>query len=41
MDSKRGRAFQFSDTAIEITLMIKGRFCRPLHALQALSQYLY
>lgn len=31
---KRGRGFQFSDTAIETTLMIKGIFSLPLRALQ-------
>ncbi len=31
---KRGRGFQYSDTAIEIALMIKGIFSLPLHALQ-------
>lgn len=31
---KRGRGFQFSDTAIETALMIKGIFSLPLRALQ-------
>ena len=31
---KRGRGFQYSDTAIETTLMIKGIFSLPLRALQ-------
>lgn len=32
--SKRGRGFQYSDTAIETALMIKGIFSLPLRALQ-------
>ncbi len=31
---KRGRGFQFSDTAIETALMVKGIFSLPLRALQ-------
>lgn len=31
---KRGRGFQYSDTAIETALMIKGIFSLPLRALQ-------
>lgn len=31
---KRGRGFQFSDTAIETALMIKGIYTLPLRALQ-------
>lgn len=31
---KRGRGFQYSDTAIETALMIKGIFSLPLHTLQ-------
>ncbi|MGC9533716.1 transposase [Vibrio atlanticus] len=31
---KRGRGFQYSDTAIETALMIKGIFYPPLRALQ-------
>jgi len=31
---KRGRRFQFSDTAIETALMVKGIFKLPLRALQ-------
>ncbi|MGR5392063.1 transposase [Vibrio crassostreae] len=31
---KRGRGFQYSDTAIETALMIKGIFSLPLSALQ-------
>ena len=31
---KRGRGFQYSDTAIETALMIKGVFSLPLRALQ-------
>ncbi|PMG57119.1 hypothetical protein BCU89_01850 [Vibrio splendidus] len=31
---KRGRGFQYSDTAIETALMIKGIFYLPLRALQ-------
>ncbi|MCY9879385.1 IS5 family transposase [Vibrio natriegens] len=31
---KRGRGFQFADTAIETALMIKGIFSLPLRALQ-------
>ncbi len=31
---KRGRGFQYSDAAIETTLMIKGIFCLPLRAFQ-------
>lgn len=33
-NGKRGRGFQFSDTAIETALMIKGIFSLPLCALQ-------
>ena len=31
---RRGRGFQYSDTAIETALMIKGLFSLPLRALQ-------
>ncbi len=31
---KRGRGFQYSDTAIETALMIKGMFSQLLRALQ-------
>lgn len=31
---QRGRGFQYSDTAIETALMIKGIFSLPLRALQ-------
>ncbi len=31
---KRGRGFQFSDTAIETALMLKGIFSLPIRALQ-------
>ncbi|MFA0087661.1 transposase [Vibrio sp. 10N.261.51.F12] len=38
---KRGRDFQYSDTAFETALMIKGSFSLPLRALQGFIDWIF